>query len=91
MEKINKKKYVAGALQGKVIWVVGASSGIGEHLSLWLARGGAKLVLSSRRRDELDRVKQACHGIMISSSTYTFLTLISFWKLQIQHCRIKTF
>jgi len=54
--------YISGALQGKVIWVVGASSGIGEHLSLWLARGGAKLVISSRRRDELVRVKQACHG-----------------------------
>jgi short-subunit dehydrogenase len=53
---------ILGAVQGKVVWVVGASGGIGEHIALWMARGGAKLVISARRRDELNRVKQACHG-----------------------------
>lgn len=43
----------------KVIWITGASSGIGEALAHAFAREGAKLVLSSRRADELNRVKNA--------------------------------
>ncbi|PNF34814.1 hypothetical protein B7P43_G03781 [Cryptotermes secundus] len=47
-------------LAGKVVWITGASSGIGEHISLALARAGVKLVLSARREHELERVKQNC-------------------------------
>jgi peptidyl-tRNA hydrolase len=57
------------AVQGKVIWVTGASSGIGEHLAIWLAKGGAKVVLSARRQGELERVKQACLGMKIKNTT----------------------
>src|SRR5882672_4756724 len=42
---------------GKVIWITGASSGIGEALALAFACEGARLVLSSRRPDELERVR----------------------------------
>nr|CAD7411520.1 unnamed protein product [Timema poppensis] len=48
------------ALAGKVVWVTGASSGIGEHLAIELARHGVKLVLSARREEELDRVRNKC-------------------------------
>jgi len=51
---------VADTLNGKVVWITGASSGIGEHIALALARGGAKLVLSARRLQELERVKENC-------------------------------
>jgi dehydrogenase/reductase SDR family protein 7B len=44
----------------KVVWITGASSGIGEALAYALSANGAKLVLSSRRETELERVKQAC-------------------------------
>lgn len=43
--------------QEKVVWITGASSGIGEHLAYALAEQGAKLILSSRNEKELQRVK----------------------------------
>ena len=47
-------------LRDKVIWITGASGGIGEALALELAAAGALLILSARREDELNRVKAAC-------------------------------
>lgn len=44
----------------KVVWITGASSGIGEGLAYALANQGARLALSSRNQKELDRVKSNC-------------------------------
>ena len=48
------------AYQGKSIWITGASSGIGEELAVQLSHTGARLVLSARRKSELERVKARC-------------------------------
>lgn len=45
---------------GKVVWITGASSGIGEALAYTLGAEGAQLILSSRRAGELERVRKAC-------------------------------
>uniref|UniRef100_A0A453HFW1 Dehydrogenase/reductase SDR family member 7 n=1 Tax=Aegilops tauschii subsp. strangulata TaxID=200361 RepID=A0A453HFW1_AEGTS len=45
-----------GALQ--VVWITGASRGIGEVLSMQFASLGAKLILSARNKEELERVKR---------------------------------
>lgn len=47
------------SFRDKVVWITGASSGIGEGIALAFAQQGAKLVLSARREPELQRVKQA--------------------------------
>ena len=46
--------------ENKVVWITGASSGIGEALAYAFARQQAKLVLSARRVGELERVKEGC-------------------------------
>ena len=48
------------SLENKVIWITGASSGIGEALTYELARQKARLILSARRKEELERVKGNC-------------------------------
>ncbi|WP_420387681.1 SDR family oxidoreductase [Roseivirga sp.] len=47
-------------LQNKTIWLTGASSGIGEALAKQLSTLGVNLILSSRRKEELERVKSTC-------------------------------
>ncbi len=47
-------------LAGKVVWITGASSGIGEALVYLLAQEQCKLIISARRKSELERVKNIC-------------------------------
>lgn len=51
-----------GSFQGKVVWITGASSGIGEQIALHLSKYGAKLILSARNKDKLYQVKNQCIG-----------------------------
>lgn len=46
-------------MKGKVIIITGASSGIGKATALKLSEKGAKVVLSARRKDELQALKKS--------------------------------
>lgn len=44
----------------KVIWITGASSGIGKALAIQLSKLGAKQILSARNEEKLNDVKHVC-------------------------------
>lgn len=46
-------------IEGKVVIITGASSGIGEATAKRLAKGGAKVVLGARREDKLKHIADA--------------------------------
>jgi len=46
------------SLKGKVAWITGAGSGIGEAAAIALAQEGATVVLTGRRRQKLDAVAE---------------------------------
>ncbi len=43
-------------LQGKIVWITGAGTGIGAAAARALAESGAQVVLTGRRRDKLEEV-----------------------------------
>lgn len=49
-------------LKDKVVWITGASGGIGEQIALNLSKHGAKIVLSARSKDKLYQVQNRCIG-----------------------------
>jgi NADP-dependent 3-hydroxy acid dehydrogenase YdfG len=51
-----------GQLEGKIAWVTGAGSGIGEAAALKLAEEGATVVLTGRRREPLEEVAGRIHA-----------------------------
>jgi short-subunit dehydrogenase len=48
--------------RGKRVWLIGASSGIGEALALALAARGACIAISGRHASSLDNVARQCGG-----------------------------
>ena len=48
-----------GSLDNKVVWITGASSGLGKALAQECALQGAQVILTARRIDELESVRQS--------------------------------
>lgn len=49
------------SFKDKVVWVTGASSGIGEEICRQLDKYGARLILSSRSVEQLEELKKSLH------------------------------
>jgi dehydrogenase/reductase SDR family protein 7 len=64
---MTKGRTPTSAVEDKVVWITGASQGIGEALAKQYACLGAKLILSSRRPFELERVKSELVGKRVAS------------------------
>lgn len=47
-------------IREKVVWITGATSGIGEALAYAFAKEGAFLVLTARGKNKLEQVKEKC-------------------------------
>lgn len=49
-------------IKNKVIWITGASGGIGKELAIQLAEAGAKIILTARSADKLEAVRERLAG-----------------------------
>lgn len=71
------------SLNGKIIWITGASSGIGEGLAYNLASVGCKLILSATNESKLRDVAKRCVGkFSVENSLFLFIIII-FFRLEI--------
>lgn len=57
---------------GRVVWITGASSGIGEALVKAFAEGGSRVIASSNDGAGLERVKEECSGKRGTVAAVTF-------------------
>ena len=77
---------VTETFSGKVVWITGASSGVGRSLALAFDRAGARLILSSRSRDSLEAVQRECRRdaeIHVLPFDLADLEHIAAWRM---HC-----
>lgn len=58
------------AFESKAAVITGASGGIGEAIAIELARGGARLLLSGRSAERLDRVAERCRAFSTAVETF---------------------
>lgn len=52
-----------GKFEGKIVWITGASSGIGEATAYRMARENATLILTALERDLLEKVAEKCKSL----------------------------
>lgn len=63
------------SFHNQVVWITGASSGIGEALAKAFSHSGARVVLSARNTAELNRVRQECVAAGADAGTLLVLPL----------------
>eukprot|EP00242_Pyramimonas_sp_CCMP2087_P001827 CAMPEP_0198230400 /NCGR_PEP_ID=MMETSP1445-20131203/114645_1 /TAXON_ID=36898 /ORGANISM="Pyramimonas sp., Strain CCMP2087" /LENGTH=347 /DNA_ID=CAMNT_0043910937 /DNA_START=54 /DNA_END=1094 /DNA_ORIENTATION=+ len=56
LKTLSLKSVPGNAFEGRVVWITGASQGLGELLARSMFAKGALLILSARREDQLQRV-----------------------------------
>lgn len=56
--------------QDKVVWITGASSGLGKYLALEFAGKGARIALSGRRIQQLEEVQTAIRALGADSMVF---------------------
>lgn len=57
---------------GKIVWITGASSGIGAELARQFAREGAKVIISSHEAEELEETRKQLEPISKDVHTVVF-------------------
>lgn len=60
LEKLCSGPSYTSHLKGQVVWITGASSGIGEYLAYEFAKCGCKLALSGTNQERLEAVRAKC-------------------------------
>jgi short-subunit dehydrogenase len=58
--------------RNKVVWITGASSGIGEALAYEMARHGSRLALSARNQKRLSEIQQSCRSLGAETEIFPF-------------------
>jgi NADPH:quinone reductase-like Zn-dependent oxidoreductase len=61
-----------GSVDGRVVLITGASSGIGRALSLRIARVGGTVALVARTREKLDAVKREAEELGGVADVYPY-------------------
>ena len=64
-------------MKGRVVFVTGASRGIGEETARFFAKAGASLALVSRKQETLDIVKGAIRNEVEGADIETFVVVSS--------------
>ncbi|THH21492.1 hypothetical protein EW146_g117 [Bondarzewia mesenterica] len=72
--------YDAQTFKGKVVFITGASRGIGEETATQFAHAGASLVLVARNHTTLDTVKAAILNVVPKASVLTFAADVTHTK-----------
>lgn len=71
---MNREKKIRAYFAGKVVWITGASSGIGRGLAIECAKAGAQLIISARRTNLLQELKTEIHSL-VDNPVVTILQL----------------
>lgn len=69
---LRRKPDVGKYYRNKLVWITGASSGIGEAIAKRLAENGAHLILSGRNMDNLEATAASCRTISQDSKVLVF-------------------
>ena len=79
------------SFKNEVVWIIGASSGIGEALAREMSAQGAILILSARRNDRLDQINSElnnAHQVLCFDVSINEQVEKSFKELQKKHKKL---